>query len=78
MIRVTVEIVPNGDESQVRTVRLLGIGNITGFGSYADYRVEGMRDAKPLTPFLIPDHCVADGLDGLIARAFTKLMGIPE
>lgn len=78
MIRVTVEIVPNGDDSLARTVRLLAIGNITGFGSYADYRVEGMRDAKPLTSFLLSDHCVADGLDGLIARAFTKLMGIPE
>lgn len=78
MIRVTVEVVPHGAEPQARTTHVLEIGNVTGFGSYADYRVEGVRDGNVLRPFLIHDHCVADGLDSLVARAFAKLMGIPN
>ncbi len=51
MLRVTVEIVPGGQESDKRTLAVAEIGNIGG-GSFAHYHVEvtdeapGLKEAK--------------------------------
>ena len=51
MLRVSVEIVPVGQESDKRTLAVAEIGNIGG-GSFANYHVEvsdevpGLKEAK--------------------------------
>jgi len=47
MIRVTVELLPNGDESKARTLAVARIVNIGGTPERGDYRVTLSRRNEP-------------------------------
>lgn len=66
-LRVTIEIVPWGDEGRKRTIRQFDISNMSAFGSHSqvdDYKVKvDLEDA-----FIIKDHDRRDGAEVLVAR----------
>jgi len=46
MLRVTVEYVPNGDESRKRVIRIMTISNMSGLADMSDYEVHAYSE-KP-------------------------------
>jgi hypothetical protein len=40
MLRITIELVPNGDFTKKRILRIMDIANMTGLADVSDYNVE--------------------------------------
>lgn len=48
MLRVIIEILPNGHRGLQRTIASMAIGNIRNLADVSDYRVDAMESANPL------------------------------
>jgi hypothetical protein len=48
MIRVTVEILPNGSEARAREIARMDIGNISDLAAISSYQVRATSVANPL------------------------------
>lgn len=44
MMRVTVEIVPHGDETKKRTIATINLANVKDRGRFADYEMTGTEE----------------------------------
>src|SRR3546814_9575649 len=50
MLRITVELVPFGDETQAREIAVASIGNVGGSADLGDYAYTLSAEASPLAP----------------------------
>src|SRR3546814_20687430 len=50
MLRITVELVPFGDETQAREIAVASIGNVGGSADLGDYAYTPRAEASPLAP----------------------------
>lgn len=67
MLRVTVEIVPFGEESRKRTISTLEIGNLQGYGDVCDY-ICRLKDGEKDETFYVRNHERKKGAWELIRR----------
>ena len=75
MLRVTVEILPFGDESKKKTLRSVSIindGTHENHPDYGNYRVEHTDGNGESFTFEIHNHVRSDGLDCLLFKVFGK------
>jgi hypothetical protein len=49
MLRVVIEILPNGHRELRRTIASMSIGNVSNLADVSDYKVDAMESANPLT-----------------------------
>lgn len=49
MLRITVEIVPHGDESRARRIASAEIANLSDRGSVSDYSIKASEEFNPVT-----------------------------
>ena len=82
MIRVTIDIVPGGDEAEKNTVRVIEIGNVTRQEDMGDpvhtYEVRepsAIWMRRELTKPRRFTHDRADGLEACVRRAIVALHG---
>jgi hypothetical protein len=76
MLRVTVELVPGGDETRVRTIARMTIANISALADISDYEFKATETANPLagTPArevhgFVRGHDRRQGVWSLVAKA---------
>lgn len=72
MLRVTVEIVPFGEESEKRTIATMKISRMKAFVNPCDYQV---CVDKPESKFVVKKHYYEDGALCLVQRAMKVLCG---
>jgi hypothetical protein len=79
MIRVTVEILPDGYADLRRTIGLMHIANITNLASVSDYRIDLTEGDNPLAgtkeracTVYVRDHDRAQSAWALIAAALDQ------
>lgn len=73
VLRVTVEIVPFGDEAEKRTIATMNISRMKAIGNPCDYKV---RVDKPEREFEVVAHQYEDGAWALVAKAVDILQSI--
>lgn len=75
MLRVTVEVIPNGDESRKRPIRVMTISNMTNLADLSDYEVHvvGERHSNKKHGFVRGHERKMLGCWALIARAIRAL-----
>jgi hypothetical protein len=75
MLRVTIEVIPNGDESRRRPIRVMNIANMSGLADASDYEVHvvGERHANKKHGFVRGHERKRFGCWALIARAIRAL-----
>lgn len=72
MIRVTIDILPRGDEAKARRVGVVEIANVSeGEPEIASYSIA--VDGRPR--FGVYGHVRADGIWELLSRVFVRLQG---
>lgn len=75
MIRVTVEIVPGGDEARARQIGMLEIGNQSGLAAISDYAVRVTtqdENEKRVKVLGVYGHRRSDGFWPLVAMAASR------
>jgi hypothetical protein len=70
MLRVTVEIVPGGDESQAKVIERMLIANVSGLADVSDYDTVFTYGGKTLYGEVF-DHARMDGAWELIRSALS-------
>ena len=80
MLRVTIELVPGGDERSRRSVGSMTIGNISGLADIGDYVVSVTEGHNPLTGaapldrrFVVRGHPRPQSVWMLVKRAITEM-----
>jgi hypothetical protein len=75
MLRVTIEVIPNGDETKKRPIRVMTISNMTGLADVSDYEVHVVGERHTNTKRgLVRGHTrLKLGCWALIARAIKAL-----
>ncbi len=75
MLRVTIEVVPNGDETKKRPIRVMTISNMSGLADMSDYEVHvvGERHANKKHGLVRGHERKKFGCWALIARAIRAL-----
>jgi len=75
MLRVTIEMVPSGDESRRRVVRIMTISNMTGLADVSDYEVHvaGEKRSNARHGFVRGHDRIKLGAWALVARAIKAL-----
>jgi hypothetical protein len=73
MLRVTIEIVPNGDEAWKYPISIAEIANVTGLSLISDYACRLVRDGETVALAYVIKHNRRDGAETLVARALKDL-----
>jgi hypothetical protein len=75
MLRVTIEVVPKGDETRKRPIRVMNISNMSGLADLSDYEVHvvGERHVNKKHGFVRGHERKKLGCWGLVARAIRAL-----
>lgn len=75
MLRLTIEVIPNGDETKKRPIRVMTISNMTNLADMSDYEVHvvGERHSNKRHGFVRGHERRKLGCWALIARAIRAL-----
>ncbi|MGA7871375.1 MAG: hypothetical protein WCA22_10780 [Candidatus Binatus sp.] len=73
MLRVIIELVPNGEETWKYPISIAEIANITGLSLISDYACRLVRDGEIVALSYVIKHNRRDGAEALVARALKEL-----
>jgi hypothetical protein len=75
MLRITVEVIPNGDETRKRPIRVMTISNMSGLADKSDYEVHvvGERHTNKRHGFVRGHDRLKLGCWALVVRAIKAL-----
>lgn len=77
MLRLTVDVVPHGDEQQKHTIATVNLENVTPFDDVADYEVTGVDSRGPFR-CLVEGHRRNDGWRWLVLLACAEMIAQME
>jgi hypothetical protein len=73
MLRVTIELVPNGEEARKYPISIAEMANITGLSVISDYACRLVRDGETVALAYVIKHNRRDGAESLVAKALKEL-----
>jgi hypothetical protein len=75
-LRITLEIVPFGEESEKRPIGTVTISRMSVRDNPCDYKVRREVSGKPVQEVVLEDHYYQDGAWELARRAIEVLEGV--
>lgn len=73
MMRLTIEIISDGDEHQRRSIATVNISNVTERGTRDDYEAEGTTERAGSFCMVVPSHLRTLGCVPLLRRVLKML-----